>query len=120
MPPRFSYGLGLKKGYESLGVLEGKGDLPQMGLLFSLLLLGKLKPQVKFSALEQEVGYHSPLFRFDNEEKNPLIPNREPSVTYLDKNKSVKQTLLFERENARKQVRYVKNLLKQMESQCLG
>jgi len=102
-------------GLGQVGVPQGEGDLPQMRMLLNLLLLGESKPQVKFYALEQEVGYKSPPFRFDNEDENPLIPNREPSVTYLDKNKSVEENLLLERQNAGKQVRYVKNLLKQME-----
>ncbi|MCH8067153.1 MAG: TIM barrel protein [Nanoarchaeota archaeon] len=105
----------MKKGYGKIGVPEGEGDLPQMRMLFNLLLLGKFEPQVKFYALEQEVGYESPPFRFDNENENPLIPNREPSVTYLDKNKSVEENLLLEKQNASKQVQYVEALLKQME-----
>ena len=65
--------------------------------------------------MEQEVRYKSLPFRFDNENENPLIPNREPSVTYLDKNKSVEENLLLEKQNASKQVQYVEALLKQME-----
>lgn len=105
----------IKKGFGQIGVPEGEGDLPQMRLLFNLLLLGESEPQVKFYALEQEVGYKSPPFRFDNEDENPLIPNREPGVTYLDKNKSIEENLLLEKQNACKQVQYVKSLLKQME-----
>ena len=41
---------------------------------------------------------------------------KEPSVTYLDKNKSVEENLLLEKQNACKQVQYVKSLLKQMET----
>ncbi len=104
----------IKEGFEQIGVPEGEGDIPQMRMLFTLLLLGKSKSQVKFYALEQEVGYKSPPFRFDNE--NPIIPKREPSVTYLDKNKSVEENLLLEKQNAYKQVQYVKSLLKQMET----
>jgi len=106
----------VKGGFEQIGVPEGEGDLPQMRMLLTLLLLGESEAQVKFYALEQEVGYISPPFRFDNEDKDPLIPSRKPSVTYLDKNKSVKENLLSERQNANKQVRYVKSLLKQMET----
>ena len=106
----------LKKGFEQIGVPEGEDDLPQMRMLFTLLLLGKTEPQVKFYALEQEVGYESPPFRFDNEDEDPLIPNRKPSITYLNKNKSVEENLLLEKQNACKQVQYAKSLLKQMET----
>jgi hypothetical protein len=105
----------IKHGFGQIGVLEGKGDLPQMRMLFDLLLLGKSKPQVKSYALEQEVGYKSPPFRFNNEIKDPIIPNRKPSVTHLDKNKSLKKNLLLEKKNALKQIKYVRNLLKQIE-----
>jgi sugar phosphate isomerase/epimerase len=104
----------IKEGWGQVGVLQGEDDLPQTRMLFTLLLLGGSEPQVKFYALEQEVGYKSPPFRFDNEDENPLIPNRGPSVTYFDENMSVKENLLLEKENARKQIKYVNNLLKQM------
>jgi len=106
----------IKGGFEQKGVPEGEGDLPQMRLLFDLLLLGKSEPQVKFYALEQEVGFKSPPFRFDSEDENPFIPNRKPSNTCFDKNKSVKENLLLEKQNACKQVQYVKSLLKQMKT----
>ncbi|MBR9704111.1 TIM barrel protein [Candidatus Pacearchaeota archaeon] len=106
----------IKEGFKQIGVPEGEGDLPQMRMLFTLLLLGEFEPQVKFYALEQEVGYKSPPFRFDNDNKDPIIPKREPSVTYLDKNKSTEENLLLESKNACKQVQYVKSLLKQMET----
>lgn len=106
----------LKRGYGQMGVLEGEDELPQAMMLFDLLLLGKSSPQVKFYALEQEVGFYAPPFRFDNEKKNPLIPSRKPSITHFDKNKSIKENLLSEKRNAHKQVKYVKNLLKQMET----
>jgi len=60
------------------------------------------------------VGYYSPPYRFDNEEADPLIPDREPSQTYLDGNSSLEEALLAERENAHKQVRYVRGLLKEL------
>ncbi len=106
----------IKEGFKQIGVPEGEGDLPQMRMLSTLLLLGESEPQVKSYALEQEVGHESPLFRFDNEDENPLIPNREPSVTHLDKNRSVEENLLLEKQNAYKQIQYVRSLLKQMET----
>jgi len=84
------------------------------GKLPNLLLLGESEPQVKFYALEQEVGYDSPPFRFDNEGNDPIIPKREPSATLFDKNRSVKENLLLEKKNAYKQIKYVRGLLKQM------
>jgi len=106
----------LKRGYEQIGVLEGEGDLPQMRMLFTLLLLGESEPQVKFYALEQEVGYASPPYRHKSEGKNPLIPYRKSSFTNIDKNKTIKENLLLEKRNATKQVQYVRSLLKQMET----
>lgn len=105
-----------KKGYEHIGVPEGRGDFPQLRMFFDLLLLGDFEPQVKFYTLEQEVRYRSPFFRFNKETKNPFIPNREPSMTFLDKNKSVKENLLSEKQNTHKQIRYVKNSLEQMKT----
>jgi len=106
----------IKKGSGQMGVLEGEDDLPQMRMLFTLLLLGNSTPQVKSYALEQEVGYKSLPYRFEGEEKDPMIPSRGPSVTRLNKNKSVKENLQLERKNAINQVRYVRNLLKQMDT----
>lgn len=104
----------IKEGYGQIGVLEGEDDLPQMRMLFTLLLLGESEPQVKFYVLQQEVGYKSPPYRFENEGRDPLIPSRGSSVTQLNKNKSVKENLLLEKRNAINQVRYVRNLLEQM------
>lgn len=106
----------LKKGYEQIGVLEGEGDLPQMNLLFNLLLLGKHEPQVKYYSLEQEVGYISPPYRFDKEGNNPIIPYRKSSFTNIDKTKTIKDNLQLEKRNAHKQVQYVRSLLKQIET----
>jgi len=106
----------LKKGYEQIGVREGEGDLPQMRMLFTLLLLGESEPQVKFYALEQEVGYTSPPYRYKNEKNTPFIPKRKSSFTNIDKSKTIKENLLLEKQNANKQVQYVRSLLKQMET----
>jgi sugar phosphate isomerase/epimerase len=105
-------------GIEHEGVEQGKGDLPQIRILFELLLLGKTKPQVKYYALEQEVGYVSPPFRFDEEGNDPKIPHRLPSETKLDKTKSLKENLALERRNATAQVKYVKGLLNKMKTLC--
>lgn len=104
------------EGYEQVGVPEGEGDLPQMMLLFKLLLLGDSEPQVTLYALEQEAGYLSPASRFGDESKDPLIPSREPSNTAMDKSKSVEENLLLEKKNACKQILYVKDLLEQMKT----
>lgn len=104
----------IKGGDEQIGVPQGEGDLPQIRMLFNLLLLGESESQVKFYGLEQEVGYHSPPFRFDDEDKDPLIPDRGPSNTSLDKKRHIKEELLLEKQNACKQIQYVRNLLEQL------
>jgi sugar phosphate isomerase/epimerase len=112
----------MKKGYKQIGTLEGgkEDDIPQMRMLFSLLLLllGKSKPQVKFYSLQQVFGYTSPSYRFDDEGEDPFIKKRGTSVTNLDKNKTLEGNLLLERKNATDQVQYVRVLLKEMETIC--
>jgi len=61
------------------------------------------------------VGYKSPMFRFDNEAEDPLIPNRKSGEIYFDKKNSIETSLALEKDNASNQVEYVKNLLKQIE-----
>lgn len=97
-----------KFGYGQVGVPQGKGDLPQREMLSRLLLLGGDKPQVEVFALEQEVGYKSPPFRFSNKGKDPIIPDRKPSDTASNKN------LLLERQNAAEQVKYIRKLLEKL------
>ena len=104
----------INNGYGQVGVPEAEGDLPQMKMLFQLLLLGETEPQVKAYGLEQVVGYHSPPYRSENETKDPLIPHRKPSRTNYDKKKTIDENLVTEKQNARKQVKYVRNTLEEL------
>lgn len=106
------------KGYAQIGAHAGEDNIPHKNMLRNLLLLGDLEPQIKCYGLVQQIGYYSPPYRFDNEEQDPLIPDREPSQTYLDGNSSVQEVLLAERENAYKQVKYVKGLLDELRSEA--
>ncbi|MCZ6678609.1 MAG: TIM barrel protein [Candidatus Poribacteria bacterium] len=100
-----------KTGYSQVGVRQGKGDLPQMKMIFDNLLLGDSKSQVIIYALEQEVGYESPPFRFNGEGPSPSIPERERSKTLFNSDYSIPENLRMEIRNARNQVQYVRNVL---------
>ena len=106
------------KGYAQIGAHAGEDNFPHKNMLRNLLLLGELEPQIKCYGLVQQIGYYSPPYRFDNEEGDPLIPDREPSRTYLDSSSSVQEVLLVERENAHRQVKYVKSLLDELRSEA--
>ena len=100
-----------RTGYSQVGVRQGTGDLPQMKMIFDALLLGDPEPQVIVYALEQEVGYEAPPYRFDKEDLNPQIPTREPSKTLFTKDNTVRETLRREIRDARNQVQYVRSVL---------
>lgn len=101
-------------GYGQLGVPQGgtADDLPNARMLFELLLLGDLDPQIRCFILEQEVNYRSPAYRLAKEEKNPYIPPRQPGATPFDTINPL--ALLQERQWAVNQVTYVKGLLAEM------
>lgn len=102
-------------GFETIGVRQGEGDLPQNEMLLHLLLLGDHEEhQVKFFGLQQEVGYYSPPYRFDDEDHDPVTPNREPSRTPLDGSEILKNQLITEKRNAYNQVHYVRKILTQL------
>ena len=61
------------KGFGHIGVAEEEGDLPQMKMLFDLLLLGEGNSQICSFSLEQVITYSSPPFRFEEEEDDPVI-----------------------------------------------
>ncbi len=103
-------------GFAHFGMQEGEDDLPQMKMLFDLLMLGDNEPQVKTFSLEQVIGYYAPAFRFKNEDQDPVIPERGPSETPLDKNIPLKDSLLMEKRNACDQLRFVRNILEQLKT----
>lgn len=110
--------ISMKNGYAHQGVVDGKGDLPQLRMLYELLMLGGKNPQVKIFALEQVNGYYAPLYRFKGEHKNPRIPKRDPSYTKTDLKLSLNESLRIEKKNAIHQVKYIKKLLNDFRKIC--
>jgi len=104
-----------RSGYKQIGVEQGTGDLPVMQMLAELILLGEDSVQVLTYGLEQEVGYVSPAFRFEDESSNPLIPKRFRSMTEIGEYTSLQNSLSTERELATQQVRYIRNMLEEIE-----
>lgn len=98
-------------GFAHQGVTDGQGDLPQMRMIYELLMLKNKNPQVKIFALEQVNGYYALPYRFKDEGENPRIPKREPSNTRENPEFSLDKNLNIEKENAIYQVKYIKRLL---------
>ncbi len=103
-------------GFAQLGVAEEYDDLPQMKMLFDLLMLGEEIPQIKTFSLEQEIGYYSPVFRQKGEADDPIIPERGPSETSLNRDVPLKDSLLMEIKNSCDQIRFVRNLLEKLKT----
>jgi sugar phosphate isomerase/epimerase len=103
-------------GFAHLGMQEGEDDLPQMKMLFDLLMLGDHELQVKTFSLEQTIGYYAPAYRLKDEGPDPEIPERGPSETFLDKNIPLKDSLLKEKRSSCNQIRFVRNLLEQLKT----
>ncbi len=103
-------------GFAQLGVAEENDDLPQMKMLFDLLMLGEDLPQIKTFSLEQEIGYYSPVFRQSDEAEDPIIPERGPSETPLNREIPLKDSLLMEIRNSCDQIRFVRNLLEKLKT----
>lgn len=98
---------------------SGEGDLDFPGLLQKLLLLGADEPQVKALALEEENGMYAPAYRFPNEESDPFIPGRAPSTTELSEDEPEAQRLERERDEANRQVDYVRSVLADLRSSAV-
>lgn len=105
-----------ERGFAHLGMQESEDDLPQMKMLFDLLMLGDHEPQVKTFSLEQVVGYYAPAYRLKDEGHDPEIPERGPSETFLDKNIPLRDSLLKEKRSSCDQIRFVRNLLEQLKT----
>ncbi len=103
-------------GFAQLGVAEENDDLPQMKMLFDLLMLGEETPGIKTFSLEQEIGYYSPVFRRKDEPGDPVIPEREPSETSLNRDIPLNDSLLMEIRNSCDQIRFVRNLLEKLKT----
>ena len=74
------------KGYGQVGVVQGsvEDEMPYARMLYELLMLGETKPQVICFALEQEMNYYAPAYRYADEGENPFIPYKNPSQTPFD------------------------------------
>lgn len=105
----------LDRGCGQLGVRSGEGDLPEMKIIFDLLMLGDSEPSVRSFGLQEVVGYRSSPYRFDGEDEDPVIPHREKSETILDKNYTLENNLARERKNASDQVRHIRDLLARLQ-----
>ena len=98
-----------------MGVVQGsvEDEMPFARMLYELLMLGEVKPQIISYALEQEVNYYAPAYRYADEGENPFIPFKEPSQTPFDEADS-HMILLNERRWASNQVNFVRGLLAEM------
>ena len=103
-----------KHGYAHQGVVDGQGELPQLRMLYDLLMLGDKTPQVKVFSLELVNGYYAPPYRFKGEGKNPKIPERECSKTRENLKVSRDENLRIEKENTIHQVKHIKKLLNEL------
>jgi hypothetical protein len=101
-------------GQGHLACKSGEGDIHFPRLLFHLLLLGEKNAQVTAYGLEEEVGLFAPAFRFPDEGRDPFIPYRDPSETEIKEEQSLDDLLRQERENADRQVAYVRSVLEKM------
>ncbi|WP_114986734.1 sugar phosphate isomerase/epimerase family protein [Pragia fontium] len=97
---------------------SGTGDMPFKQLLTKLICLGDEQPQVISYGLEEEVDYYAPAFRFTGEDDNPWIPWREMSETPLPTEK-LAQRLAQEREDALKQIDFVRSTLQEIKRDAL-
>ncbi len=102
------------KGYGHIGVAEEEGDLPQMKMLFDLLLLGEGNSPIGAYSLEQVIDYSSPAYRFEGEEDDPVIAERDPSTTPLNSEIPLKDSLLREIKNSSDQVHFIGKLLEKL------
>jgi sugar phosphate isomerase/epimerase len=102
-------------GFGQLGVPYGspEDEMPWPRMLYEMLLLGTDEPQMTCFALEQEVGYHAPAYRFADEPQDPFIPYKEPSQTPFDPSTAA-TALLNELRLANSQVTFTRSLLSQL------
>ena len=91
---------------------SGDGDIPQARLLMELLCLGENAPQVLAYGLEEEVGYHSPPFRYPYEDEDPYINARSVSETDLVPGVEIATQLAKEMADAQHLCTHIQELLK--------
>ncbi|MBL0373881.1 TIM barrel protein [Rhizobium sp. KVB221] len=98
-------------GWSQIACRSGEGmiDFPEM--LCKLLLLGSDQAQIGAFALQEENGMLSPAFRFPDEGADPFIPWRAPSTTEPPADEPLMVRLEQERQDAARQVDYVRGVL---------
>ena len=105
-------------GWGHLACKSGTGSLHFPTLLFRLLMLGEAQPQVRAFALEEEVDYFAPAFRFPDEGPDPLIPHRPPSETAVPEGAALAERLAREYRDAVEQIAFVRDIMRRMRSQA--
>lgn len=99
---------------------SGEGDIDFRVLLRDLLLLGEGAPQVTAFGLEEEVGMYAPAYRFPDETDDAVIPPRDASLTDLPPGVDPAARLAQERQDAERQVVFVRNVLGDMRAAALA
>lgn len=97
-------------------MVVGNENFKILLLIIDLLMLGEETPGIKTFSLEQEIGYYSPVFRRKDEPGDPVIPEREPSETSLNRDIPLNDSLLMEIRNSCDQIRFVRNLLEKLKT----
>ena len=92
--------------------IHGRLDERWSAWFEGLVASGDEAAQVKAFALEEENGMYAPAYRFPDEPEDPFIPARGPSETELPENEPLDARLERERNEAARQVAYVREALK--------
>ena len=69
-------------------------------------------------ALEEEVNYFAPAFRFRDEGQDPFIPDRPPSETPVPDSDDLTERLARECQDALEQIAFVRDILRRMRAQA--
>ena len=101
-------------GWAQLCCRTGTGDIPLARLLAELLLLGEHEPQVRAFALEEEVNYYAPAYRFPDGHTDPDIPPRGFSATAPLPQIPMPVILADEYRYAKDQVAWMRDLMGNM------
>lgn len=101
-------------GWAHVACRSGEGEINFHRMLRDLLMLGNENAQVTAFALEEECGMYAPAYRFPDEPADPFIPARAASTTDLPVGESLENRLRCERDDAGRQVCYVRAVLAEL------
>lgn len=101
-------------GYAHLACRSGEGDIDFADLLTTLLLLGTDAPQIRAFACEEENEMFAPAYRFPDDPPDPVIPMRAASTTDPTMGEPLPARLARERDEATRQIAYIRNTLAQI------